>query len=119
MCRWRVLLPEGIVPDGKGLSEVGHAALKDRHELIAGDMLGHVAVQVVAATLGMAHLAQDAAVGAPSMASAEPLGLTERSMLGLPSSPTYCVATWPLAISWVSTSSLATKRPSPWLMATV
>ena len=22
-------------------------------------------------------------------------------MLGLPSSPTYCVATWPLAISWV------------------
>ena len=27
-------------------------------------MLGHVAVQVVAATLGMAHLAQDAAVGA-------------------------------------------------------
>ncbi len=46
------------------LSEVGHAALKDRHELIAGDMLGHVAVQVVAATLGMAHLAQDTAVGA-------------------------------------------------------
>ncbi len=27
-------------------------------------MLGHVTVQVVAATLGMAHLAQDAAVGA-------------------------------------------------------
>ena len=45
------------------LSEVGYAALKDRHELVAGDMLGHVTVQVVAATLGMAHLAQDAAVG--------------------------------------------------------
>ncbi len=84
-------------------------------------MLGHVAVQVVAATLGMAHLAQTRPSGLvmPSMASAEPLGLTERSMLGLPSSPTYCVATWPLAMSWASTSSLATKRPSPWLMATV
>lgn len=57
MRRWRVLLPEGIVPDGNVLSEVGYAALKDRHELVAGDMLGHVAVQVVAATLGMAHLA--------------------------------------------------------------
>ena len=32
-------------------------------------------------------------------------------MLGLPSSPTYCVATWPLAMSWASTSPLATKRP--------
>ena len=57
MRRWRVLLPEGIVPDGNVLSEVGYAALKDRHELVSGDMLGHVAVQVVAATLGMAHLA--------------------------------------------------------------
>ena len=54
--------PRGLY-DGKGLGEVGYAALKDRHELVAGDMLGHVAVQVVAATLGMAHLAQDAAVG--------------------------------------------------------
>ena len=40
------MLPEGIVPDGKALGEVGYAALKDRHELIAGDMLGHVAVQM-------------------------------------------------------------------------
>ena len=38
------VVPEGIVPDGKALSEVGYAALKDWHELIAGDMLGHVAV---------------------------------------------------------------------------
>lgn len=59
-----MLLPEGIVPDGSVLGEVGYAALKDGHELIAGDMLGHVAVQVVAATLGVAHLAQDTAVGA-------------------------------------------------------
>ena len=42
------------------LREVGNAALEQRHELVAGDVL----VQAVAATLHMAHLTEDAAIRA-------------------------------------------------------
>ncbi len=42
------------------LAEVGHTALEQWHELLAGDVL----VQTVAATLDVAHLAEHATVGA-------------------------------------------------------
>ena len=51
------------------------------------------------------------------MASTEPLGFTSSDMPGTPSSPTYCVATCPAAIICASSSSDATKRPSPWEIA--
>ena len=69
----------------------------------------------------MAHLPNTRPSGLvmPSMASSEPFGFAPRSIDGTPDSSTYCVAIWPLALSCASTSSEATKRPSPWEMATV
>ena len=55
----------------------------------------------------------------PSMASTEPLGFTAKSMEGCPTASTYWVATCPFAIMESSSAGGATKRPSPWLMATV
>ena len=55
----------------------------------------------------------------PSMANRLPLGFTARSIDGTPTASTYWVATWPFYTSWASSPSGATKRPSPWEMATV
>ena len=55
----------------------------------------------------------------PSMASIDPLGFTAKSMEGCPAASTYWVATCPFAIIWSNSGCGATKRPSPWLMATV
>ena len=62
--------------------EIVHAALENRLILVAGDVF----VQVLAAALRMAHLAEDTAIRLvmPSMARTEPLGLYFMSMLGLP-----------------------------------
>ena len=69
----------------------------------------------------MAHLAQDAAVGARDALDGEcgAVGVDGKVHAGLAVLAHVLRATWPLAMSWVSTSSLAIKRPSPWLMATV
>ena len=99
------------------LLEVLHTTLDERLIREVRD----VAIEPSARTLGVAHLAEHAAIGTRDALDGQhaAVGLTERSIDGLPSASTYCVATWPFAISFSISSGLATKRPSPWLMATV
>ena len=89
------------------LLEVLHTAFDERLIREVRD----VAIEPSARTLGVAHLAEHRPSGLvmPSMDSTLPLGLTERSIDGLPSASTYCVATWPFAISFSISSGACHK----------
>lgn len=100
------------------LLEVLHTAFDERLIREVRD----IAIEPSARTLGVAHLAEHTTIGTSWCprwtARCRWVDRKDHRRLAI-RIMTYCVATWPFAMSFSISSGLATKRPSPWLIATV